>query len=98
MTGLHLISTRAVEDECRCGCVILAGFDEGAFVKVDKTPVDRAGDVAALMADRRTFALVAHELVHRHPGRIGDGLIGAGVYVEHRCAESYRQPSLIGAA
>lgn len=97
MTGRYLISTRAVQDHCRCGLVILAGFDEGVFVKVDPRPVDRTGEFTALLDGRRTFALVAHELVHRHPGRIRAGLTGAGVHVEHRCAETYRQPSLIGA-
>jgi hypothetical protein len=97
MTGRYLISTRAVEDECRCGSVILAGFDEGAFVKVDPTPLDPTGELAALLDGRRTFALIAHELVHRHPGRIRAGLIGAGLRAEHRCVV-YSQPTLIGAA
>ncbi len=93
----HLISTRAIEGQCRCGLLILAGLDEGISVKVDATPVDRSGELAALLDGRKTFALVAHELVHRHPGRIRFGLTGSSVHVEHRCAANYVQPTLIGA-
>lgn len=61
-------------------------------------PIDAAGELAALIDGRRTYALVAGHLVHREPLRIRAGQVGRGIYVEHRCAATYTQPSLIGAA
>jgi len=72
----------------------LVGHDEGRFVTADSKPVDQAGELAALLDGCRTFALVTGELVYRSPGRIRIGLVGAGLFVEHRCT-TYRQPSLL---
>lgn len=94
--GEHLISTRAVERRCRCGSTILAGLDEGLPVRVDATPVDRAGELAALLEGRWTFARSrVGLLIHRNESRVRGGLVGESIHAQHRC-ERYRQPSLMG--
>ena len=94
---IYLVSTRVDERECSCGDLILAAIDEGRPVIVDAQPVDRAGELQALLDNRMTFArLHSGELAHRHEGRIRHGLIGESIHAQHRCPPAYVQPSLMG--
>lgn len=95
---IHLVTTKASERSCSCGGAILAGLAEGRAVQVDATPLDRTGEIQALLDGRWTFALLrCGELVHRHEGRIRHGLAGESIHAQHRCPPTYTQPTLIGA-
>lgn len=95
-----MISTRAKWITCRCGVTIIAAIAEGLWTRVDTKPLDRLGEIDALVSGRSTYALLAGELVHRDTWRIRGGLVGSSLHAEHVCPEprrSYRQPTLIGA-
>lgn len=51
----HLISTRAKDDACWCGAAVIVGLDEGLTAKVDAAVLDQAGEIAALLDNRRTL-------------------------------------------
>ena len=92
---IYFVSTKADERVCVCGGLILAAIDEGRPVQVDAQPVDRAGEIQALLDNRLTFArLHSGELAHRHEGRIRHGLVGESIHAQHRCPVAPTQPTL----
>lgn len=87
MTG-HLISTRSSGHPChRCGSPVFTAWAEGLHVTADADPLDRPGEVAALLAGRWTYSRTpGGELVHRDAGRITGGSVPGQIHAEHRCS------------
>jgi hypothetical protein len=83
----HLISTRASGGTCAaCKTSTLVAYCEGLRVRVDVTPIDATGEVAALAEGRATYTLImAGELVHRDQFRIQDPHLAGTVHRQHRC-------------
>lgn len=94
----YLVSTQAVDTACWCGAPVLRALDEGLEAKVDVAPVDRAGEIAALLAGRHTYSLSPRSryLIYRSAEHILAGDLKGTVHAQHRCT-TYKQPPLIGA-
>jgi hypothetical protein len=90
----YLISTKVVERSCTCGAALLTAYAEGLPARVDRMPLDAPAEIAALLEGRWTFALAHGELVHRDALRIRGGYVGDSIHAQHRCAPTYRQPTL----
>src|SRR5688500_14484681 len=87
MTGPLATTNAKPTTHPRCGAVVLTGHAEGLHARVDLTPLNRAGEIAAICAGLQTYTLTRSGLVHRDTTRIaGTALTGAGpVLAEHRC-------------
>ena len=87
MTGPLITSLVTAAIHPRCGATVLTGHAEGLFARVDLTPLNRAGEIHALVAGLQTYTLSRTGLVHRDAGRIaGQALADMGpVLAEHRC-------------
>ncbi|GAB2952063.1 hypothetical protein GCM10027280_45580 [Micromonospora polyrhachis] len=84
----HLITTPvAAGIHLRCGTPVIVGVAEGLLARVDLTPLNRAGEIHALIAGLQTYTLTRHGLIHRDAGRIaGTSLAKAGpVLAQHTC-------------
>jgi hypothetical protein len=68
----HLISRRPVLQVCaRCRCYQLVGIDEGIPFRLDTVPLTVAGEIWAVMGNRRTYGLhVNGHATIRTAGRI----------------------------
>lgn len=90
-----MISTKAKWITCRrCGAEIIDAIAEGLPARADVRPLTAAEEIAALLDDRWTYALLAGELVHRDHWRIRGGLVGRSIHAQHRCPPRYSQPTL----
>ena len=82
----HMITTRGQVHACqRCHQTIMTGLAEGLLAHTDLTPLDKAGELAALLQGRWTYSLHNGELVYRDPIRIKGGSISGPVLAEHQC-------------
>lgn len=82
----HLITTAANGALCpRCRAIVLLGVAEGLTARVDLTPINRAGEIAALLANLQTYSLSRTGLVHRDAGRIGGSKLRGPVLAQHQC-------------
>lgn len=62
----HLITTTAEPCPChRCGAPTLTGWADGLHARVGTQPLNRDGELAAILAGRRTYTLTHEGLVHR---------------------------------
>lgn len=87
----HLISTQVLASTCRrCGVMILSGLAEGLHAHVDLGQLDRAGEIAALLAGRWTYTLHSGELIYRDITRIAGNSISGPVLAAHRCKTEER--------
>jgi hypothetical protein len=81
----HLITTQAKGVTCpRCRRPVLAGIAEGLNATVDLIAINPAEEIDALLSNRRTYTLIAGELVYREPVRIRGQLRGV-ILAEHKC-------------
>ena len=86
MAERHLATTTITGTACRhCHALVLTGLAEGLQAWVDPTPLNQAGEIAALIAGRWTYTLTRAGLVHRSHWRIGDTRITGPILAEHRC-------------
>lgn len=84
----HLATTAVTGTiHAMCGAPVLVGLAEGLTARVDLTPLNRAGEIVALIVGLQTYTLTRAGLVHRDARRIaGTSLRHAGpVLSEHRC-------------
>lgn len=93
----HLVTTKVTGAACpRCRAVVLVGLAEGLTARVDLTPLNSTGEIAALIADRWTYTLTRQGLVHRDAGRIAGGHLTGPILAEHCCGytppPAYRTP------
>jgi hypothetical protein len=89
MSSPHLITTTPKGELCpRCRCVTIAGIAEGLHARVDLTPLNPAGELAALLTDRWTYTLTRAGLVYRDSFRIASGHLRGPVLPAHRCGQS----------
>lgn len=87
-TSRHLITTTVTpEIHPRCNTLVLTGTAEGLRACVDPTPLNTAGEIAAIVAGLPTYTLLRSGLVHRDPSRIADPWMAqAGpVLPQHAC-------------
>lgn len=94
----HLITTPITSDtHPRCGATVLTGHAEGLHTRVDLTPLNPAGEIAALLDNLQTYTLTRGGLVHRDATRIAGTALTGPVLAEHRCHRPvpthHRQPS-----
>jgi hypothetical protein len=87
VTRIHLVSSRATTAPCpRCRRPTLVALDEGLPARVDTAPLDRDGEIAALLSDRWTYSLTpSGDLIHRDPSRIADATQPGTIHAAHRC-------------
>lgn len=69
---------------CHCGAALIYCLSEGVPQRVDIHALTAAGELAAILAGRMTFALIRGELLHRHEFRIKHGK-AAPIFAAHRC-------------
>lgn len=82
----HLITTEVTGGiHPRCGTPVLTGNAEGVFARVDLTPLNRAGEIAALVEQLQTYTLTRLGLVHRDACRIAGTALQGPVLAEHSC-------------
>jgi hypothetical protein len=56
----HLVSTPAAATTCRkCRRIVLAGWSDGFMVRTDPQPLNALGELAALVAGKRTYNVSA---------------------------------------
>lgn len=83
-----LATTRPLAAPCpRCHRLQLTGLEEGLPYRVEPAPLHAQAELAARLAGRRTYALIAGRLAYRNPERIrGDAHRGRPpVFADHRC-------------
>lgn len=63
---------------------------------VDVTPIDTAGEIAALAEGRSTYTLLTYgtELVHRDQHRIRGGHLRGTTHRQHRCPDRQADQSM----
>jgi hypothetical protein len=83
MSGDHLITTKTRVTTHRCGRIVFDAIVEGLPVHADPTPLTPIGELAALLAGRRTYDLARRELWHRDRWRICRR--EHPVVADHRC-------------
>lgn len=71
----------------RCHAVILTGLAEGLHTRVDLTPLNRAGEIHALLAGRWTYTLTRSGLVHRDATRIAGTALHGPTLPAHHCGQ-----------
>ena len=82
----HLITTAITGSvHPRCGGPVLVGVAEGINARVDLTPLNQAGEIAALLAGLDTYTLTRGGLVYRDAGRIAGRSIKGPVLAQHDC-------------
>lgn len=83
----HFICTKASPGTCpRCRRPILTATAEGLPARVDATPLDPAGELAALLAGLHTYTHTRWgELVYRDASRIRGRYLQGPTHAEHRC-------------
>jgi hypothetical protein len=94
------VTRHATAQDCvTCGAAVLVGVDAdtaGVPVTVDRQPVDRVGEVLAIISGRRTYELCRtgsgqrsrRVLEPRPPSRIRDDALRLHtVHAEHRCGQ-----------
>lgn len=92
MGRLHLITTAVSVQKCqRCAATVFAGWSEGFLVRVDPTPLSRAGADAAAEEGRAVYILAHRELTYRDSEHI---FLPGLLLPEHACGlgvpESWR--------
>lgn len=92
----HLITTRATQTPCpRCRRPTLTAISEGWPVRADPEPLDRQGEINALLAGKWTWTLTqSRELIHRDPDRISDPKIRGTIHADHKCQPRPEQKRL----
>ncbi len=85
----HFITTPPMCAPCpRCGRLELTGHAEGLSYRADPVPLTAHAELAARIAGRRTYALIAGQLAYRNPSRIaGDHRGRPPVFADHRCQQ-----------
>jgi hypothetical protein len=84
----HLITTRPVARRCpRCRRLHLTGLAEGLPYRVDPTPLTAHAELAARLAGRASYQLVASTLVYRNQWHIAHDLTRGRppVFADHHC-------------
>lgn len=85
----YLITTPVKGATCsRCDQLVLTGIAEGLSARVDMTPLNATGEIAALLAGQWTYTLTRTGLIHRDATRIAANTIHGPILATHRC----RQP------
>lgn len=85
MTGF-LVTTPVTGRLChRCHALILTGTAEGIGARVDTIPLNRDGEIHALLRNRWTYTLTRGGLVHRDPHRIAGTALKGPVVADHHC-------------
>lgn len=69
----------------RCGAPQLTGWAEGLRARVDLVPLNRAGEVAAIVAGLWTYTLARFGLIYRDASRIRDPRLRGPVLSAHQC-------------
>lgn len=85
MTGPLITTATLAAIHPRCGTAVLEGWAEGLFARVDLTPLNRHGEIAALLASLQTYTLTRIGLVHRDATRIAGATLAGPVLAEHQC-------------
>lgn len=85
MTGPLITTAVAGSVHPRCGTPVLTGIAEGLLARVDLTPLNRAGEIRALIAGLQTYTLTRTGLVHRDACRIAGTALTGPVLAEHAC-------------
>ncbi|WP_329013132.1 hypothetical protein OG271_03855 [Micromonospora rifamycinica] len=85
MTGPLITTPVKPSIHARCGATVLTGNAEGLHARVDLVPLNRAGEIAALLAGLQTYTLTRGGLVHRDAGRIAGTALAGPVLAEHAC-------------
>jgi hypothetical protein len=83
------ITSKPKPEQCpRCGRLQLIGHDEGLRYRVEPVPLHAHAELAARLAGRRTYAVIAGQLALRDQDRItGDRRRGRPpVIATHSCA------------
>lgn len=77
-------TTQPVPATCpRCRALILTGWSEGLHARVDPVAIGQAGQLAAVLAGRATYALTGDGLIERTSWRTR--YPRGQVLAEHRC-------------
>jgi hypothetical protein len=71
----------------RCRRLLLTGIAEGLRARVDPTPINRAGLIAAILANRPAYRLTRSGLVHLDQERIKSRTIDGPTVTTHKCAQ-----------
>jgi hypothetical protein len=82
------ITSRPKPEQCqRCGRLQLIGLDEGVAYRVEPVPLHAHAELAARLAGRNTYAVIAGQLAYRDQDRItGDRRHGRPpVVATHSC-------------
>lgn len=85
MTGPLVTTPVKPAIHARCGATVLTGHAEGLRARVDLVPLNRAGEIHALIAGLQTYTLTRLGLVHRDAGRIAGTALTGPVLAEHAC-------------
>ena len=91
MSGYYLVvdnSRRANETTCRCGAIVTAGIDADRCAlnaAADPTPLNRTGELLAVIAGRRTYAVDRDRRLHRRNAWSLARPAREPVLAEHRC-------------
>lgn len=83
------ITSKPKPEPClRCGRLQLVGLDEGLAYRVEPVPLHAHAELAARIAGRSTYAVIAGRLAYRDQDRItGDRHRGRPpVFATHSCA------------
>jgi hypothetical protein len=82
----HLETTTPLVHTCRrCDRPVIYGLAEGVPARCDPTPINTVGEIAAVMAGRRTYTLQRTGLVERDALRRSDPNLTGPVLAEHDC-------------
>ena len=86
LSGPYLITTSPSLTTCRCGLPVLAATVVGLDRHVDTAALNDWGELAALLAGRKTYELHGEQLVPRSSERLREGRpADTPVLADHAC-------------